>query len=140
MSDVTHFRTAPPTPMGLYIRPRLEPHVLPIEIVVAVLSLTVSLAVFRAALVDRGSFWAGPAFGFAVVTCVIAFATSASPAVLAISAVSVLAVVQAWALRIGAPRTLAHFAAAPRLSDGTPGWWSRFERDLQRYAAAQANA
>jgi hypothetical protein len=96
-----------------------------------------AVAVLRLALLDRGSFWAGPVFGFAIATCVAAFAMHAAPIVLAMTVLSVLAVVQAWALRVGAPRTLAHFAAAPRRSDGTPGWWPRFERDLRRYAAAR---
>ena len=96
-----------------------------------------AVGVLRLALLDRGSFWAGPVFGFAAATCVAAFAIGAAPAVLALSVVSVLALVQAWALRLGAPRTLAHFADAPRHRDGTPGWWPRFERDLARYAAAR---
>jgi hypothetical protein len=109
----------------------------PTQIVIAVLSVIASLAVLRAALVDRGSFWAGPVFGFGAASCVAAFATHAAPIALALSVISVLAVVQAWALRLGAPRTLAHFAAAPRHRDGTPGWWPRFERDLRRYSAAR---
>jgi hypothetical protein len=123
--------------MGLYTQSYLELSVEPTQILIAVLSLTASAAVLRAALVDRGSFWAGPVFGFAAATCVAAFATNAAPLAMALSVLAVLAVVQAWALRIGKQRTLADYADAPRRSDGTPGWWPRFERDLRRYAAAR---
>jgi hypothetical protein len=114
----------------------MEPSHLLIAVSVA-LCVAGALAVLRLALLERGSFWAGPVFGFAAATCIATFAIGAAPLALAGSVVSVLALVQAWALRVGAPRTLAHFAAAPQHRDGTPGWWPRFERDLARYAAAR---
>jgi hypothetical protein len=111
-----------------------------LPILIAILtgiSAVTAAGVVRVALLDRDSYWVGPVFGLTVATAIGAFATESAPPARAAAIVCVLAVIQVWAMRVGSPRTLAHFAAKRPGSDGEPGWWPHFERQLARYTAAQ---
>jgi hypothetical protein len=111
---------------------------LPLLIVVLTgISALAAAGVVRLALLDRDSYWVGPVFGLTVATAVASFATASAPPARAASVVCVLAVVQMWAMRVGSPRTLAHFATKKPSSDGTPGWWPHFERQLARHTGKQ---